>query len=110
MDAYGRSMRKTPGPGSPQPNLSQALDMFAGSTYTSKLAKEGGRISRVLEGNANDQEAIEEFYLATLTRLPTDQERTELLRVLSDHKGGRSEVLQNLMWALISSREFAYNH
>jgi hypothetical protein len=111
MDAYGRSMRKTPGPGSPLPNLSQALHMFAGSTYTSKLSKDGGRISRAIKGNVNDPQAIEEFYLATLARLPNEVERTELLRSLSQARpGGRSEALENLMWALISSREFAYNH
>ncbi len=82
MDAYGRSMRKTPGPGAPQPNLSQALHMLAGSTYTSKLAKEGGRISQLIQRGAGGDEVLEELYLASLSRLPTDRQRAALLPAL----------------------------
>ena len=36
MDAFGRSMRKSPPAGHPEPNLLQALHMWAGSTTLQK--------------------------------------------------------------------------
>jgi hypothetical protein len=110
MDAYGRSMRKSPDPGAPQPALAQALHMFAGKTYTSKLSKPGGRLARLLARGASDAEAIDEFYLASLTRLPSEAEKRALVQALARQRGGRAEVLGNLLWAVVSSREFAYNH
>lgn len=110
MDAYGRSMRKTPGPGAPQPNLSQALHMFAGPTYTSKLSRPGGRLAALLDRGASDQEILDEFYLAALTRYPAAGEKRELLAALSAQRGGRKTAIENLVWSLISSREFAHNH
>jgi hypothetical protein len=110
MDAYGRSMRKSPDPGAPQPALAQALHMFAGTTYTSKLSKPGGRLARLLARGASDAEAIDEFYLASLTRLPSEAEKQALVQALAKQRGGRAEVLGNLLWAVVSSREFAHNH
>jgi hypothetical protein len=110
MDVYGRSMRKTPGPGSPQPNLSQALHMIAGETYTSKISKPEGRLAKLQLQNSDDAEIIEELYLATLTRLPAPREKVAVLAALAEQRGGRKVALENLVWALISSREFSHNH
>ncbi len=110
MDAFGRSMRKTPSPGAPQPNLGQALHMLAGSTYTSKISREEGRLATLLKRGAPDGEILEEFYLAALGRRPTQSERQSLLKVLEDRRPRRQTALEGLVWAVISSREFAYNH
>jgi hypothetical protein len=110
MDVYGRSMRKRPESGNPAPTLGQALHMWAGPTYTSKISKQGGRLQRLLERGDSAQEIIEEFYLATLTRSPTPDERGELLEFLRQRDSHQQEALEALVWALISSREFSFNH
>ena len=110
MEVYGQSMRKTPASGNPDPNLRQALHIWAGPAYTSKISKPGGRLDRLLGEEASDAEIIEEFYLASLTRFPTIREKTQLLGFLKERRARRKETLEGLLWALISSREFAYNH
>ena len=110
LDAYGRSMRKTPASGNPAPSLGQGLHMWAGPTYTNKISKKGGRLDRLLKRDDSNQEIIEEFYLAALTRLPTARERADLLEFLRQRSSRRQETLEGFVWALISSREFAYNH
>lgn len=110
MDAYGRSMRKTPASGNPAPSLSQALHMWAGPTYTSKISKEEGRLDRLLKNGASTEEIIEDFYLAALTRFPTAKERADLLEFMGKRSSRRKETLKGFVWAVISSREFAYNH
>ena len=110
MDAFGRSMRKALPLGPPQPNLLEALDMLAGSAYTSKISADGGRLSQLLKKGTSDERVLEEFYLAALTRLPTPQEETQLLKFLAQRSSRREEALDRLVWAVIGSREFVYNH
>lgn len=110
MEVYGQSMRKTPASGNPAPNLRQALHIWAGPTYTGKISKPGGRLDQLIETGASDRKIIEEFYLASLTRFPTKQERAQLLGFLEEREDRRKETLEGVVWALISSREFAYNH
>jgi hypothetical protein len=109
LDAYGRTNRQALPEKSNQPNLAQALHMLAGPTYTEKIGQKGGRVDRLIETNATNQQAIEELYLAALGRLPTERERTDL-DALIRRQPTRREALESLAWALISSREFAYNH
>jgi hypothetical protein len=109
LDVYGRPNRQALPEKSTQPNLGQALHMLAGGTYTEKISQKGGRVERLLTSGASNQQAIEEVYLAALCRLPGARERTELDDLIR-RQPTRKEALEALMWALISSREFAYNH
>jgi len=110
MDAVGRSMRKGLPVGPPKPNLLAALDRLAGSAYTSKITQEGGRLDKLLKKGTSDDQLVEEFYLAGLTRFPTAGEKAKLLAFLSQRSSRRPETLSGLVWAIIGSREFAYNH
>ncbi len=109
LDAYGRPNRQALPERTNQPNLAQALHMLAGPTYTEKIAQKGGRVDRLIESTASNQQAIEELYLTALGRLPTQRERTELHELIR-RQPTRREALESLAWALLSSREFAYNH
>jgi hypothetical protein len=110
MDAFGRSMRRTTPTGRPEVNLLAAMHMLAGSTYTAKITADGGRLTQLIKHGASNEKILEEFYLAALTRLPTSEEKTDLLAFLAKGSLPRQEKLARLVWAVISSREFAYNH
>jgi hypothetical protein len=109
LDVYGRPNRQALPTRSSQPNLGQALHMLAGSTYTQKISQKGGRVDRLLSSGASNKQAIEELYLVALARLPTERERAELDKLIR-RQPPRKEAMEALTWALISSREFAYNH
>ncbi len=110
MDVYGRSMRKQAPLGPPEPTLAQALHMWAGQTYTVKIAEKGGRLDKLLAKGSSDAEIIDEFYLAALTRPPTNEEQSQLLGLLSGHPERHQQTLQGFVWALLCSGEFATNH
>ena len=110
MDDFGRSLRKALPAGSLQPNLLEALHMMTGPAYNAKISSENGRLSRLLNQNASDEQVLEEFYLAALTRFPTTDEKSELLKFLAQRSSSRQETLAGLVWATLNSREFAYNH
>jgi hypothetical protein len=109
LDAFGRSNRQALPERNTQPNLAQALHMLAGSTYTDKISQKGGRVDLLVERAATNHEAMDELYLTALGRLPTAQERGEL-DTLIHAQPTRRDALESLVWALISSREFAFNH
>jgi hypothetical protein len=110
MDDFGRSMRHALPPGPPEPNLLEALHMIAGPAFNSKISQPGGRLDQVLKKGASDEQILDEFYLAALTRPPTLAEKTALLKFLSERSAHREESLAGLVWAIVNSREFAYNH
>ena len=110
LDVYGRPpLRETIPVRERQANLAQALHMLAGPTYTSKISKAEGRLDRLLKDDASDQQMIEEFYLAALSRFPSDRERAELETAIR-RQPSRRKAMEALVWGLIASREFTYNH
>ena len=54
---------------------------------------------------------VDEAYLSALARMPSDSERTKLAVALDppDPKQLRAAV-EDLYWALLSSKEFLFNH
>jgi hypothetical protein len=58
-----------------------------------------------------DAERVESMFLATLSRKPTDAERSRFLEYVS-RKGAkeRSRGLSDALWAILNSAEFALNH
>ncbi len=84
--------------------------MFAGPAYTSKISEQGGRLDQLLKNGATNDEILDEFYLAALARFPTAREKEKLLDFLNQRSALRRQTLERLVWAIMNSREFAYNH
>ncbi len=110
MDDFGRSTRRALPVGPPQTNLLEALHMVTGPAYNDKISSESGRLSGLLKKDAPDEEILDEFYLAALTRFPTSEEKSQLMNFLARRPSRRQETLTGLVWAIINSREFAHNH
>ena len=109
LEVYGRPLRFVVPERDDRASLSQALHMLVGSTYTEKLTGKGGRIDQLLGSTATNREVIEELYLATLCRPPSEDEADDLERVI-EARPERAAAIADLMWALVCSREFADNH
>jgi len=82
-----------------------------GDTVNEKIRRSAqqGALARLLHEGKTDQEIIEHFYLAAHSRYPEPEEKDQCLTVI-----GRAETrergLQNVVWALLSTNEFLYNH
>ena len=58
-----------------------------------------------------DYRIIEGLYLAALSRYPTDKELMPLLATMNEAaEKDRRAVLEDVYWAVLSSREFKFNH
>jgi hypothetical protein len=94
-----------------EPSIAQVLHIANGDTVNQKLEAKGNRIEKWLADKLPSGEIIEEAYLSTLSRFPTEAEKAKLLAVLSqaDEKEKRMTV-EDLYWAILSSREFLFSH
>ncbi len=92
-------------------SLRQAMHLLVGDTVNEKIrtSAERGVLARLLDENKTDSEIVDHFYLAALSRLPEPNERDDCQTVISQAKD-RSAGLQNVLWALVSTNEFLYNH
>jgi hypothetical protein len=94
-----------------EPSLVQALHISNGDTLLKKLEAKDGKIESLLTGGLPNYRIIEDLYLAALSRYPTDRELTPLLATLNDIPAGqRRAALEDIYWAVLSSREFLFNH
>jgi hypothetical protein len=90
-------------------NLSQVLHLANSPEVEEKIARETGRVARLIKAKTAPEKAIEELYLATLSRYATRQEERQALKYLrrqDDPKQG----LEDVLWALLNSKEFMFNH
>jgi hypothetical protein len=92
-----------------QPSLVQVLHLSNGTTLNDKLAKSGGLIDGWMSGKQSDAALIEEGFLAALSRKPESREQDGFTSLLAGTVGPeRRIVLEEFMWALLTSREFLF--
>ncbi|WP_406700469.1 DUF1549 and DUF1553 domain-containing protein [Singulisphaera sp. Ch08] len=112
LDLLGRCPREsgcatTPGASG---SLALALHAINGTWLNGKIAAPDGRLHRLLREGRSDPEIVVEFYRIALGREPTDGERTHWKReIAAGGEAGRTDSLEDFVWALILSAEFTQN-
>ena len=109
FDAFGRPNRFSIPERDPSPKLAQALHLLAGTTYNQDLWKPGARVYDLVQTGATDEQIVEELYLAAFARTPTAAEQAAIEAQIAATPT-REQALQDLQWAVLSSRQFAENH
>jgi hypothetical protein len=89
------------------PSLAQALHTLNGDTLADKIASKQGRIAQLLKDKKSPREIVEEIYLATLCRPPSDAEQKQAEEFLAEYDNSE-EVYQDLLWAIINSKQFLF--
>lgn len=94
-----------------EPSVAQVLHIANGQTLNAKLAARECRAAQRLKEKASAEQVVEEAYLSALARLPSAGEKSKLTRML-DEAGDEQKgtVLEDIYWALLSSKEFLFNH
>lgn len=90
-------------------SLRQAMNMIAGDTVNRKVRSDSGTLAVMIRDAKKDEEIVEHFYLSALSRYPTAEERDLCLTGIG-RAPTRTRGLQNMLWALLNTNEFLYNH
>ncbi len=92
-------------------NLAQSLHLLNSKEILAKLSSEQGRAAQWGKEPAIDlQKRIEELYLIAFSRLPNAREIEVSLNYLEKKKANQREALEDLVWAVVNSKEFLFNH
>jgi hypothetical protein len=89
--------------------LSQVLLMSNSDEIEGKLQNGNARIAKLFEAKRPTPQMIEELYLATFSRFPTPQEIVTATGYIDSDAEPRKAV-EDLLWTLLNSREFLFNH
>jgi hypothetical protein len=92
------------------PTAQQALFLSNGEPIRGWLDRGGHGLPRRLAELTDVNAAADELYLAVLSRRPTADEREEVSRYLSGKGGDRLTSAKDLVWSLLASTEFRFNH
>jgi hypothetical protein len=93
----------------------QVLHLSNGLTLNEKLRAQGSVVERFLASYDPQEEAsrrlVEEAYLLCLSRFPSAGESARFVSILAQTPAPeRREAIEDLFWALMSSREFLFQH
>jgi hypothetical protein len=96
---------------SANPSVTQVLHIANGDTINKKLEAKNGNISKLIAANTPNEQIVEDAYLSALSRFPTAAEKGRIVAVL-DRAGeaDRRAVVEDVYWAILSSKEFLFNH
>ena len=94
-----------------EPNLSQALHLLNGDATHNRI-QQGKVVQTLLEQKKTPEEVIRHLYLKTVNREPTGEEIGKLLAATAEGKDDRDkkQILNDIFWALLNSKEFIFNH
>jgi hypothetical protein len=135
LDLFGRPPRESPCEceRSSTVSLGQTLNLVNGSTINDAIDDKTGRIAQLMKTHPTDRKVLEEVFLATLCRMPTESEikkslpslkvSPKVIRDIQNEAGDKDEyptteeitttfkmqAAQDIMWALISSPAFLFN-
>jgi uncharacterized protein DUF1549/uncharacterized protein DUF1553/Big-like domain-containing protein len=105
---------------SSDPTIAQALAVINGDTLNKKLSAADGTIGLFLKLGLSDRRILEYMYLSAFSRYPTDTERQALTTSLEGarptkgaepaQREARRQALEDMVWAMLTSKEFLFNH
>jgi hypothetical protein len=122
LDSFGRAARiaTCSCERSAEPSMSQALHLANGTTINEKLRSDSSAAAGAVVGKADDPAVVDRLFLAALSRRPTAAERERMIKSLKDAMAGiadpkaaataRRQAVEDLYWAVLTSREFLFNH
>ncbi len=87
----------------------QVLSLANHPRIRQKIADDKGRVAQIVKQHTDDGRRVEEVFLWTLCRLPTEVERQACVRYVRQAPSP-AEGLRGVMWSLLNTREFLLQH
>ena len=95
------------------PTLSQALHLMNGDAVRAKVEARANVVGELVAQGFGDRQIVETIYERAYARLPTAAEIGRISDFIANEsaagRGGR-RALENVLWAVLNSKEFQLNH
>jgi len=89
--------------------LPQLLHLQNCASVVEKIKNPDGRLAKLLKDEPDNAKLVEALFLSTLGRRPKETEGKVVMRQFADGSD-RADVVKDLFWALLNSKEFVFNH
>ena len=90
-------------------NLAQALHLLNSQEIQDKLTRAGGRADVLAKDPRPDAEKVEELFLWAFARKPSPEHVQVALEHINRNAMNKKAAYENLLWALINTKEFVFN-
>ncbi|MEM0924479.1 MAG: DUF1549 domain-containing protein [Planctomycetota bacterium] len=95
---------------SSEANLAQSLHLLNSDEMNQKLTQASGRAAKLAaETQTSTEEKLRRLYMIALSREPTEQEVQTSAQYLAVREN-QKQAWEDLIWALVNSKEFLFNH
>jgi len=91
-------------------NLAQSIHLINSSDILGKLGGDGRAAKLVADGDRDDAAKITEIYLLAFSRPPTAAESGLVQQYLAGHADNRQAAYEDVIWSLLNTKEFLFNH
>jgi Protein of unknown function (DUF1549)/Protein of unknown function (DUF1553) len=92
-------------------NLAQALHLLNSDEIQGKLARQNGRADMLASGKDGrpDADKVRELFLWAFARKPTPEQMNVALAHINKYAQNKKIAYENILWALINTKEFQFN-
>jgi hypothetical protein len=90
-------------------NLAQALHLLNSQEIQDKLARANGRADLLAKDPRPDAEKVEELFLWAFARRPSPEHLRVALEHINRHAMNKKQAYENILWALLNTKEFVFN-
>jgi hypothetical protein len=112
LDVFGKPSRLSvcecdrPADGS----VTQVLHLMNSKAIQNRLTSDKGMVERLEKSMLTPEQIVEEMYLTVYSRLPTPEESKTAQAAFTREKATRRTTIEDLLWVLLNSPEFIFNH
>ncbi len=93
-----------------EPNLAQALHLLNSEEVQNKISRGGGRAELFAKDDKrSDEEKITELFEWCFTRKPTEKHLQLALEHIQRHGKDKKRAYEDILWALVNTKEFIFN-
>jgi Protein of unknown function (DUF1553)/Protein of unknown function (DUF1549) len=91
-------------------NLAQALHLLNSDEIQQKLSRQNGRADALANAKDTrpDAEKVEELFMWSFGRKPTSDDLSAALAHIEKHKANKKAAYENILWALVNTKEFVF--
>lgn len=110
LDTFGRPdpNQDPPCERTPDTTLVQALHLMNAPNLHAKVTGDDSRAAKLSASKLTPAEIVDNLYLLTYCRPPTDVERSTCVALFSRDGATRRSVTEDLLWALLNTPEFVF--